>query len=1013
MSDMKAKKIEKIISEINLLRRKDTGIDLDVRYIECGYKTDNSLPAPTDEWKILSDDVRIGGYDNHCWIYTEFKTPSEPNENVQYRLTLNSGYSGAFNSARNPQCILYVNGEMVQGLDLNHTEYILKKDTEYKIHIYYYSGLFNDTYNLKLNIMSADLRIEQFYYDFKVAYDAALMFDEEDYKHIETIKQLNIAAKYLDFTEPYSDAFFDGAASACDYLKNNYYGKYVACEAVVDCVGHTHIDVAWMWTYAQTKEKVQRSFSTVVELMKRYPEYRFTISQPQLLEYLKEEAPQIYGEIKKLVAQGRIDIEGAMWVEADCNLPSGESLIRQIVWGKRFIKEEFGTDSKVLWLPDVFGYSAAIPQILSKTGVDIFVTSKIGWNEFNQIPYDLFKWVGVDGTEISTHFMTCQDKSWNNKRATSYVGKITPDYILGTWERQQQKDYTDEVFMTYGYGDGGGGPTEEMLEQQRRLADGVIGVPKTEMKTATDALRSIEEKFNKNIELIGKAPKWKGELYLEFHRGTYTSVTKVKRYNRKCEFMLHNAEVLSVLNMLLANGEYDCKTINKTWKTVLLNQFHDVIPGSSIHDVYDDVFEMYEEAQKDISSVIVTAAEQIARNVRGMNKLLVFNPNGFEMTDIVKYGDGYITAKNIPPMGWSIVDAQAEECSVEVKDKLIENKFYRVVFDDKYDIISLYDKRYQREVIRNGGKANEIIMYEDLPYSYDAWEVSVYHKDKSFKIDEVVSCKPVFEGARAGFEVVKRFRNSTITQKIYLYNELDRIDFDTVVDWHLRHIFVKAAFPVDVNTNKVTYEIQFGNIEREHTENTSWDVARFETCAHKWADISDNGCGMALINDCKYGYSVVDDSTIQLSLLRSGNSSSEEINDQGEHIMSYSIVPHTGNYIEGDVVKKAYAFNNPLIAQQINNPDGNLPQDFSLVKTDCGNIVIDTIKKAEDGNNIIIRLYDSENMKKRVNLKFGTEIKHLYICDMLENIQSEVEVTNNTAEIDVKNFEIVTLMAEM
>ena len=279
-----------------------------------------------------------------------------------------------------------------------------------------------------------------------------------------------------------------------------------------------------------------------------------------------------------------------------------------------------------------------------------------------------------------------------------------------------------------------------------------------------------------------------------------------------------------------------------------------------------------------------------------------------------------------------------------------------------------------------------------------------------------MSYKPIFEGARAGFEIVKRFRNSTITQKIYLYNELDRMDFDTVIDWHLRHIIVKAAFPVDVNTNKATYEIQFGNIERNHTENTSWDVAKFETCAHKWADISDNGYGMALMNDCKYGHSVVNDSTIQLSLLRSGNSSRdsiEEVNDQGEHIMSYSIIPHSGNYIDADIVRKAYAFNNPMIAREINNSDGESAQSFSLVNTDSENIIIDTVKKAENNDNVIFRLYESQNKKGRAKLKFGVDIKKLYLCDLLENIEKEIEVKDNTAEIDVNNFEIITLMAEV
>ncbi len=551
---------------------------------------------------------------------------------------------------------------------------------------------------------------------------------------------------------------------------------------------------------------------------------------------------------------------------------------------------------------------------------------------------------------------------------------------------------------------------------QRRIHQGVLGIPKTEMMTTTESLNRIGSKLEKSIEEIGKTPKWKGELYLEFHRGTYTSVGKVKRYNRKTEFMLHNAEVLSVLNMLKRKGGYDKKTIDKTWKTVLLNQFHDVIPGSSVHDVYDDVFAMYETAQNDIKTVISDKIDELAQNIKGKNKIVVFNPNGFEMTDVIRFGDKYITAENIPSMGWSVIDNADEICTVKVENKTIENKFYKVIFDDDFDIISIYDKRNDREVIKNGQKANELVMYEDLPYSYDAWDISVYHKDKKYKIDEVVSYKPIFEGARAGFEIVKRFRNSTITQKIYLYNELDRMDFDTVIDWHLRHIIVKAAFPVDVNTNKATYEIQFGNIERNHTENTSWDVAKFETCAHKWADISDNGYGMALMNDCKYGHSVVNDSTIQLSLLRSGNSSRdsiEEVNDQGEHIMSYSIIPHSGNYIDADIVRKAYAFNNPMIAREINNSDGESAQSFSLVNTDSENIIIDTVKKAENNDNVIFRLYESQNKKGRAKLKFGVDIKKLYLCDLLENIEKEIEVKDNTAEIDVNNFEIITLMAEV
>ncbi len=1010
--DMQEKRMEKILSEINMLRRKKVINLLPADTKECGYKENNELPVVDDTWKKYEIGQRFGGYDKHFWLYKKFRTP-ECEENHQLKFSLATTFAGSFNNSRNPQCILYLNGKMVCGLDLNHLEYDLEPETEYEMYIYLYTGLFEAYYDLDMGIVSCDIRTEKLYFDIQVPFEAACLFPEDDYRHIETIKQLNMAVNFLDLTVYDSESYWESVENTCNYLENNYYGKYSEHEATVDCIGHTHIDVAWLWTYAQTREKVQRSFSTVVQLMEKYPEYKFMISQPQLLEYLKEEAPEVFAEIKRLVNEGRIEVEGAMWVESDCNLPSGESLVRQIVLGKRYFKEEFDVDSKILWLPDVFGYAAAIPQILKKTGVDKFVTSKIGWNEFNQIPYDLFKWVGIDGSEISTHFMTCQNKESQNKRATSYVGHIKPSYVLGTWERQQQKEYTDEVYMTYGYGDGGGGPTYEMLEYHDRLKKGILGIPKTKLTTASQSLDSIEEKFNENCKLMNKTPKWKGELYLEFHRGTYTSVGKVKWYNRKGEFKCQNAEKLSVLAMLNAKADYDKEVLDKSWKTLLLNQFHDVIPGSSIKEVYEDVFKMYEGMFSDINSLTDKAIKSIAERVAGENKLLVFNPNGFSVTDTVKCDDGYITVHDIPAMGWKVIDKKAQECNVKVSDKTLENKFYKVVFDDDYDIISIYDKMNEREVIREGKKANEIIMYQDLPYSYDAWELSSYYKDKKYSIDEVVSVKTLNEGARAGFEVVKRFRNSEIIQKIYLYNELDRIDFDTKIDWHLRHIIVKAAFPVDVNTNKATYEIQFGNIERGHTENTSWDKARFETCAHKWADISDNGYGMALMNDCKYGHSVIDDSTIQLTLMRSGNSSIEEVNDQGEHIMSYSIVPHKGSYIDGDIVRKAYAFNNPLIAEEIDNKSGDLPAEYSFISVDKENVIIDTVKKAEDSENIIVRLYESQNISGKLNITFGTDIKKAYICDMLENKEEEIEVNNGKININVKNFEIITLMLEV
>lgn len=1013
--DMHFKKVEKIISELEMRIKNPVITGLSVRYIECGYKKDNTLPPVTDDWCVHNKGERLGGYNKHFWLHTSFKTGLCPKDS-ELRFTLSTSHSGSFNSSRNPQSILYINGKLVQGLDLNHIEYDLEPETEYDVYIYLYTGLFNAYYDLDLGVISVNKIVEKLYYDMLVPFEAADCCKEGSYERNETIKHLSVAANMLDLSVYDDERFYASAERASKYLDEQYYGKHISHPATIDCIGHTHIDVAWMWTYAQTREKVQRSFSTVVRLMEKYPEYTFMISQPQLLEYLKEEAPEIYEQVKELVKQGRIEVEGAMWLESDCIIPSGESLVRQIIWGKRFFKDEFGIDSKILWLPDVFGYSAALPQILKKSGVDKFVTSKISWNETNQMPYDVFWWQGIDGSEVMSHFITTQSSKTENvyMNSTSYCPDISPEYILGTWNRFQQKEFSDETFAVYGFGDGGGGPTAEMLERLRRTEKGIIGIPQTRMTLLEDSLTSIESKFIENSEAMNYTTRWRGELYLEFHRGTYTGVAKVKKYNRDTEFMLQNSEKLSVINMLAGTNEYPEEALNSAWKTVLTNQFHDVIPGSSIEEVYDEVFDMYDKTQSDLSDITNTMLSGISENVRAEEgELIAVNMNGFAADGVVETENGCITVKNVPSTGWKVISAKEEKCNVIVEDKIMENEFFKVSFDDNYDIVSIYDKQNDREVIKAGAKANEFRMYEDLPYSYDAWEHSSYYKEKMYTA-KAVSCEKVYEGARAGLKITKRFNDSTIIQTVYMYNCLDRIDFKTYVDWHQRHIIFKCAFPVDVNTDKAVYDIQFGNIERTHNENTSWDTAKFETCAHKWADISDGGYGLALMNDCKYGYSVVDGSTIQLSLIRGANCSDDiTINDQGEHEFSYSIIPHKGDFRHADIPKKALEFNNPLKVTKAKNGSGKLGREYSFISTDNDNVIIDTVKKAENSDAVIVRLYDCFNIKGKVTLKCGFGFKRAYLCDLLENKESELKQDGECVSFDMSNYEIITIMFEL
>ena len=501
-------------------------------YFNCPYKKGESLPYDSAEFRPY-DGVLPLGKDSHAWLRFSLKA-EDRGENLKPYLRVNTANIGAWD-ALNPQCMLYIDGELKCGLDINHREFPIKAGKNHEVYIYIYSGM-NDIASLPFSaeLIYKDEAAKKLYYDMKVPFDAACVFPEHYEESVIILKYLEAAADMIDFREPGSEKYYSSLKKAEDFLENEFYSKVCGrentlCDGVF-CIGHTHIDVAWLWTYAQTREKAQRSFSTVLSLMERYPEYKFMSSQPQLYEYLKEESPKTYERVKKAVAEGRWEPEGAMWVEADCNLISGESMIRQILFGKRFFREEFGKESEILWLPDVFGYSAMMPQILKKTGVSAFVTSKISWNDTNMMPHDTFLWQGIDGTEIFSYFLTAQDSHLNNPvRYTTYVGNITPRQVLGTWERYQDKAYNSSVALTFGYGDGGGGPTEEMLEAQRRTARKIPGIPKTVPAHPSEFIKTAKENFEKNIKLLPETPRWVGELYLENHRGTYTNAAKNKK----------------------------------------------------------------------------------------------------------------------------------------------------------------------------------------------------------------------------------------------------------------------------------------------------------------------------------------------------------------------------------------------------------------------------------------------------------------------------------------------------
>lgn len=980
----------------------------DVTYQPCGYKTDNVFP--TDGWMPYDPaTVPLVGRECHYWLKAAFETPSaEPYEEIVLR-TL-TGKEGHWD-ATNPQGLLYLNGEMVQGLDTNHTEAFLLPETAYTLHNYFYVGMIGDAVKCEMSLNALDREVEKLYYDVLVPFEACEILPKESDAYVSMMSVLVDVTRLVDFRDTKSESFRRSLMKAQKYIDDALYGELCtrSGKPIVHCIGHTHIDVEWQWTRNQTKEKIQRSFSTAKALMDRYPEYKFMLSQPELYRYLKEEAPEKYEELRQLIAQGRWEPEGAMYLEADCNLISGESLVRQIMHGKRFFREEFGVDSKVLFLPDVFGYNAAMPQILRKSGVDYFVTSKISWNDTNMMPVDEFMWEGIDGTSIFTAFITTQNYSNPPKRGTTYVGTINATQVKGTWARLQQKEYADRALLTFGHGDGGGGPTKKMLEKQRRLEKGLPGMPVTEIAFLRDYLDKAKATFDDACARTARTPKWVGELYLEYHRGTYTSIAKNKKGNRDAEWLLSNAEALSATDLMLNGGAYDSTGLNESWRKVLHDQFHDIIPGSSIEEVYDLTDVDYREITDYGNSTVREKLARLAANIASDGGILVYNPTGFARKAALRVNGVFTeTDETVPAYGWKVIPAPTPVCGVTVNGMTAENQYYVMTLGTDGTVVSLYDKRAEREVFRDGMHGNVLTVYEDRPHKYDAWELESHYVLKPYPLGDAASVEAISDGSRAGFKVTHRYMHSEIVQYIWLYTDSTRIDFENEIDWHENHQVLRANFPLNVRSMSATYDIPFGHVARPTHRNTSWDEAKFETCAHKWVDLSENGYGVSLLNNAKYGHAS-EGSDLSITLLKCATFPNPHA-DQGRHSFTYSLMPHVGDFREAGVIPESYALNQPLMAEKISAHGGTLASACSMVSCDSENMVITAVKRAEADDGLVVRMYDAFDCKRNcVTVTVEGGCKKAYLCDLMEHPISELSVTDGTVSLPVSNFEIVTL----
>ena len=743
-------------------------------------------------------------------------------------------------------------------------------------------------------------------------------------------------------------------------------------------IGHAHLDTAWLWPLAETWRKCQRTFSAQLALMREYPEHRFACSSAQHYAWVKERDPRMYEEIRARVRDGQWVPVGGTWIEPDCNLPAGESLVRQFLHGQRFFQRELGGRCREFWNPDVFGYANQLPQIVRGAGMTRFLTQKLSWNRFTSLPFHTFAWEGLDGSRITTHFPP----------ADTYSSRVDVAEMRASARAYKDHDRSRHSALLFGHGDGGGGPTPEMLETLRRVGD-LQGVPRTRLGSSDEFFAALEAD-------APELPVVVGELYLEYHRGTYTSQAEIKRANRRCEALLHDAEFLAAAAARLTGHAYPCGQLTELWQLLLLNQFHDVLPGSSIGEVYADAGRELGRVAREAEAL----ADAAARALGGP----VVNTVGWARAEVCETPEG-LAFVEAPPYGLGRRGASPPPVRVaeDADGFVLENDRLAARLGRDGTVTSL--ALGGREAL--AAPANRFELYEDRPLAFDAWDVDPFHLETGRACDGAHAARvATADPLRA--EVVFEHpigRASRVVQRVRLDAGTRRLEFHTTVDWHERHRMLKVAFPLLVHAERATYEMPFGHAERPTHYSTPADLARYEVPGHRWADMSEHGFGVALLNDGKYGHSAYGD-VLRLSLLRSPTSPDPEA-DQGQHRFAYALLPHAGGWRDAGVVAQARCFNAPL-----RWTGGEAAEPRSLASVDDPNLVLDTVKRAEDSDALVLRLYEAHGARGVARVRLGMPFQAARRANLLEDPGDEVPVEGGEIAVPYRPYEIVTLLVD-
>ena len=943
-----------------------------------------------------------------------------------------------------PEALLYLNGKPYHGIDHNHKEILIceksRLNEQFVIAIQAYSGRRHEHNTFSVAELAVlDTTARRLHSALTVLQELDKIMEHGSYESKKIRELIHRTLIFLKYFKPGSEEYPNAIRRAYNFLLNTLDTELkTITPGLVHLIGHSHIDTAWLWTLRETYRKCGRTFSSVLRLLEEFPEFKFSQSQPVLYEFTKRNYPDIYKQINQRVIEGKWEPLGSMWTEADCNIPNGESLVRQIIFGKRFFKQEFGVDSNIIWLPDSFGFNWSLPQILKKSGITNFYSSKLLWNDKTRFPYTSFWWQGIDKTKILAHMSP-----------VGLEGQVTPKSILKNVNPTQQEPSVPPVLQTYGFGDGGGGPIKENLEFAIILKT-ILGLPSSQLSTVQEFFKQLE---TQSADL----PTWNNELYLETHRGTYTTHAKIKKENRECENLIYSSELLSTIAMLfgknIAARRYPKHKLEEAWKKLLLNQFHDVITGTSIADVYKDAQQDYQDIRTICADVISSCIQGISNPTKKSKSefhFTLFNSLGWQRNDYiemfiksneknlyVKDSDGnpvlhqivertkagrtlLCFVENIPAFGFKHLIVCTSENKSELPEPWVassnklETPLYRVHLDSKGAFKSIYAKQHRRELFQKGKTGNFFATFRDTPKQWEAWNIDAEYEKHRVDLWKIKQYKIIEQGPlRATIRLELKTENGSIlSQNIRFYHHSPRIDFQTQIRWQEKQVLMKVAFPLNMKVSSATYEIQFGAINRSSKPRNDEDSAKFEVPAQQWADLSDVKYGVSLLNNCKYGYNAKEN-TLQLTLLRSPRyphpiepwHCDEGLIDQGEHVFCYSLYPHSEDWIKGRTVQRAREFNNSILIFQ------NLQVEniSSLLESSKPNIVVDAIKKAEDSDAVIIRIHEAHGVPTDTSLRFGFDVSSAIECDLLENEKKSHKVVKSKLILKFKPFEIKTL----